>query len=157
MIRDSRGDTVTGEYFLKPNFLERLMNKTIGWLARRGLGPGYVYLLEVRGRTSGKIYSTPVNRFELNGRLYLVGGRGHTGWSKNASAGGIVVLRRGRKSAKYRAVLVADDLKPPILKGYLETYSRTVQRFFAIRANSPVDEFRRIAGNHPVFELRFLS
>jgi hypothetical protein len=35
----------------------------------------------------------------------------------------------------------------------VEEYRRTVQRFFAIPAGSPVDEFRRIAADHPVFLL----
>ena len=48
---------------------------------------------------------------------------------------------------------VVREEKPAILKGYLEEYRRTVQRFFLVRAGSPVEAFREIADRHPVFEL----
>src|SRR5579863_7446653 len=83
---------VAQEHFQKPNVFERLMNKTVGALARLGLGPSYLHILEVRGRSSGKLYSTPVNLLEIGERCYLVGGRGHTAWSKNASVVGHVTL-----------------------------------------------------------------
>jgi deazaflavin-dependent oxidoreductase (nitroreductase family) len=144
---------IVQEHFLKPTSLERLMNKTVGLLARWGLGPSYLYLLEVRGRTTGRIYATPVNFLEIGGRSYLVGGRGHTAWSKNAKATGVVTLRRGRASCQYRAIPLPDDKKPAILKAYLEAYPGTVQKFFAVRAGQPVDAFKVIADRHPVFEL----
>jgi deazaflavin-dependent oxidoreductase (nitroreductase family) len=129
------------------------MNRFVGVLAGLGLGPSYIRLLEVRGRRSGKTYSTPVNLLELNGHRYLVGGRGHTAWSKNALAAGVVTLKRGARSEYVRAIPLSDDLKPPILKAYLQEYRNTVQRFFAVPVNSPVEAFAAIADRHPVFEL----
>ena len=141
------------EHFLKPSGIESLMNKTIGVLARLGIGPAYIHLLEVQGRRSGKIFTTPVNFLEVNGRHYLVGGRGHTGWSKNALAVGVVTLRRGRRSQQYRAIPVTDNRKPGILKAYVQEYRNTVQRFFSVLADSPIEAFAAIASMHPVFEL----
>jgi deazaflavin-dependent oxidoreductase (nitroreductase family) len=140
-------------HFLKPTPLERAMNKAVGFAARFGLVPRYIYLLEVRGRRTGTIYSTPVNLLEFQGRLYLVGGRGHTAWSRNAAASGEVTLTRGRKRATYRVVEVPDDQKPEILRAYLLEYRRTVQRFFSTPATSPAAAFRAIADRHPVFVL----
>jgi deazaflavin-dependent oxidoreductase (nitroreductase family) len=132
------------------------MNKAIGWLAWLGLVPAYVHLLEVQGRRSGKTYSTPVNLLRLNGHYYLVGGRGHTAWSKNALSASAVKLRRGLRAQSYQAVPVPDEMKPEILKAYLEEYRGTVQRFFNIPAGSPVEAFAAIAHRHPVFELKAL-
>lgn len=143
----------TSPYFLKPTPIERAMNKTIGMLARLGLGPGYIYLLQVQGKETGLTYSTPVNLFHFKDRDYLVGGRGHTGWSRNALANGAVTLRRGRSFRRYRVRPIADNDKAEILKGYLEEYTGTVQKFFTVQAGSPPDAFRAIAGRHPVFEL----
>jgi deazaflavin-dependent oxidoreductase (nitroreductase family) len=141
------------EHFLKPSRIESLMNKTIGVMTRLGIGPAYIHLLEVQGRRSGKTYTTPVNLLELKGQRYLVGGRGHTGWSKNAAAAGVVTLRRGRRLQRFRVLPVVDGRKPEILKAYLQEYRGTVQRFFSVPADSPVDAFAGIANMHPVFEL----
>ena len=141
------------KYFLKPKPFERFMNKTIGVAARLGFVPRYVYLLQVRGRRTGKIYSTPVNLLEFKGRLYLVGGRGHTAWSKNAAASGEVTLIQGRDVQRLRVVELPDDQKPEILRAYLNEYRQTVQRFFSAPADAPLDAFSAIADRHPVFEL----
>jgi len=141
------------DHFLKPSKIESLMNKSIGVLARLGIGPGYIHLLEVQGRRTGKTYTTPVNLLELNGHRYLVGGRGHTGWSKNVLASGVVILRRGRRSQRLRALPVMDDRKPEILRAYLQEYRGTVQRFFSVPADSPTAAFVAIANMHPVFEV----
>jgi len=141
------------EHFLRPKLLERAMNKTIGLAARLGLVPRYVYLLEVRGRKTGKVYSTPVNLLAFKGRHYLVGPRGHSAWSKNAGAGGQVTLVRGNSTQQYRVIELPDDQKPEILRAYVNEYRHTVQRFFAVPGASPVEAFRAIADRHPVFEV----
>lgn len=130
------------------------MNKTLGVIARLGLGPRYMHLLQVRGRRTGRIYSTPVNLMEFRGKHYLVGGRGHTAWSRNARSVGTATLIRGSSSREFQVVEIPDDGKPEILKAYLETYRGTVQRFFAVGAGAPADAFGAIADRHPVFELR---
>src|SRR5262245_25921948 len=141
------------EHFLRPKRLERAMNKTVGLAARLGFVPRYIYLLKVPGRSSGKIYSTPVNVLRFKDRLYLVGGRGHTAWSKNAAAAGEVTRVRGKSSRRYRIVNVPDDQKPEIVRAYLVEYRRTVQRFFAVAATAPLAAFRGIVDRHPVFEI----
>jgi len=141
------------EHFLRPKALERVMNKAVGLAARLGFVPHYIYLLKVRGRRSGKIYSTPVNVLLFKDRLYLVGGRGHTTWSKNAAAAGEVTLIQGKNARRYRIAEVPDDQKPEILRAYLVEYRRTVQRFFAVPADSPLEAFRGIVDRHPVFEI----
>jgi deazaflavin-dependent oxidoreductase (nitroreductase family) len=142
------------EHFLKPTPIESLLNKTVAVLARIGIGPSYIRLLEVQGRRTGKTYSTPVNLLELKGRQYLVGGRGHTAWSKNAQAVGIVTLKRGSRSQQYRTIPVPDADKPPVLKAYLQEYRGTVQRFFDVPADAPLEAFASIAHKHPVFEVK---
>jgi hypothetical protein len=99
------------------------------------------------------MFSTPVNLLEFGGRYYLVGGRGHTAWSRNAAAIGNVELVRGRHARRYRAVTITGEPKLEVLKAYLDAYPTTVQKFFAVRAGSPPESFRIIADRHPVFEL----
>ena len=54
--------------FQKESGVDRIFNRLMGRLVAFGIGPGYMRLLEVRGRKSGKVFTTPVNLLELDGR-----------------------------------------------------------------------------------------
>ena len=72
--------------FNKPSAIDRFINRAFGLLVKIGLGLPHNYLLEVRGRKSGRTYSTPVNLLELGGKQYLVAPRGYTQWVRNVAA-----------------------------------------------------------------------
>ncbi len=59
--------------FREPTAIEKLFNRTFGFLVGLGVGPAHIHVLEVRGRKSGKIFSTPVDLLEI-GRQALSGG-----------------------------------------------------------------------------------
>jgi deazaflavin-dependent oxidoreductase (nitroreductase family) len=139
--------------FRKPNPAEAFFNRTFGFLVGLGLGPHYMHLLQVRGRKTGRVYSSPVNLLEFDGKLFLVAPRGRTQWVRNAEATGEISLKKGRAQNKYRLRAVSDDDKPKILKLYLEKYKSAVQRYFPVPAGSAAESFRGIAQNYPVFEL----
>ena len=84
--------------FREPTAVEKLFNRTFGFLVGLGLGPSHIYLLQVRGRKSGKLFSTPVDLLELQGKRYLVAPRGRTQWVRNAEAAGEITLKRGQHS-----------------------------------------------------------
>jgi deazaflavin-dependent oxidoreductase (nitroreductase family) len=132
---------------------ERFFNRAFGFLVGLGLSPSYNYLLEVKGRKSGKVYSTPVNLHELNGKQYLVAPRGRTQWVQNAEVSGEVTLKKPGQRRTFRLRPVADSEKPEILKSYLMRYPSAVQRFFPIPPDSPLEEFAKIAAGYPAFEL----
>lgn len=141
----------------KPGPVDRLFNSVVGALVRVGIGPSHMRVLEVRGRRSGKTYSLPVDLLEHEQALFLVAPRGRTQWVRNAEARGEVTLRRGRQSSRYRLRSLPDPEKPPILKAYLDRFRREVQRFFPVRAASPVEAFVPLASRYPVFELERMS
>lgn len=118
-----------------------------------GLGFKHNYLLQVRGRKSGKLYSTPIDLLELNSKRFLVAPRGRTQWVRNAEAGGEVTLKRGSFQQGFRVVPVADVDKPAVLKAYLDKFKNEVQRYFPLAAGSDVEAFEGIASDYPVFEL----
>jgi hypothetical protein len=66
--------------FRPPTAVERTFNRVYGFLVGMGLGFSYNYLLQVKGRKSGKIYSTPIDLLELDGKRFLVAPRGRTQW-----------------------------------------------------------------------------
>src|SRR2546429_4328137 len=118
--------------FHAPSGLERVFNRIYGLLVGLGLGFSYNYLLEVRGRKSGRTYSTPIDLLELNGKRYLVAPRGRTQWVRNAEAAGEVMLKKGRTRQRFRLRALADSEKPEVLKAYLDTFRREVQQYFPV-------------------------
>src|SRR6202043_1373473 len=101
----------------------------------------------------GRLYSTPVDLLELGGKRFLVAPRGRTQWVQNAEAAGEVTLKKGRTRQRFRLQPVSDANKPEILKAYLDNFKREVQRYFPLRAGSPVQAFGELAQNYPAFEL----
>ena len=139
--------------FRAPTAGEKLFNRTFGWLVGLGLGFSHNYLLQVRGRKSGNLYSIPIDLLERDGTRYLVAPRGRTQWVRNAEAAGEVTLKKGSHRQTFRLRAISDAEKPPILKAYLDTFRREVQRYFPVAAGSAPDAFAPLAAGYPVFEL----
>jgi deazaflavin-dependent oxidoreductase (nitroreductase family) len=102
--------------FQQPTAIEKFFNRALGALIGLGIGPAHIYLLEVRGRKTGKLYATPVDPVEIKGKRYVVAPRGRTQWVRNAEAAAEIVLRRGSNRQKFRVRVMADEEKRPILK-----------------------------------------
>lgn len=143
------------ENFREATPTERTFNRIYGFFSGLGIAFSYSYLLEVKGRKSGKIYSTPVSLLELHGKRFLVAPRGRTQWARNAEAAGEVILKRGKRQ-RYHIRPLADVEKPEVLKAYLDSYKSAVQRFFPVQAGSPTSAFAPIAANYPAFELSLI-
>jgi deazaflavin-dependent oxidoreductase (nitroreductase family) len=139
--------------FTRLTAIERLLNRTYGLVVGLGLGFAHNYVLETRGRKSGRVYTTPVNLLEMNGRRYLCASRGETAWVKNARAAGTVALAKGSKCTAYRVREVPVEERAPILKEFLERYAASVQRFYPVAKGSPIEAFADCAAAMPVFEL----
>jgi deazaflavin-dependent oxidoreductase (nitroreductase family) len=139
--------------FRAPSATERVFNRVFGFLVGLGLGFSYNYLLQVRGRKSGKIYSTPIDLLEFGGKRFLVAPRGHTQWVRNAEAAGEVTLKKGSKRLKFGLRALSDQEKPEILKAYLDQFRKEVQSYFPVAAGSPVEAFRELVQSYPAFEL----
>ena len=139
--------------FRAPTAIERVFNRVFGFLVGLGLGFSHNYLLEVRGRKSGRIYSTPVDLLELGGKRFLVAPRGQTQWVRNAEAAGEITLKKGSTRQKFRLRPIPDTDKPEILKAYLDTFKGEVQSYFPVPAGSPSEAFAKLAANYPAFEL----
>lgn len=139
--------------FRAPSPLERMFNRAFGILVGLGLGLHHNYLLQVRGRKTGRVYSTPVNVLEFKGKRFLVAGRGRTQWVRNAEVAGEVTLKKGWSSRRFWVRPVPDDEKPAILGACLDRFRLTVQRYFPVRAGSEPEAFAEVVDRYPVFEL----
>jgi len=143
-----------GPEFHEPTALEGLFNKVFGVLVGWGLGPRHTYLLEVKGRRTGRVYTTPVSVVEIGGAMFLVAPRGRTQWARNVESAPDVTLARGSCRRAYRVRAVPDPEKAPVLSVYLERFRSVVQRYFPLPAGSPPAAFAPIAACYPVFELQ---
>jgi deazaflavin-dependent oxidoreductase (nitroreductase family) len=139
--------------FRAPSAIERIFNRVFGFVVGLGWGFSYNYLLQVRGRKSGKIYSTPIDLLELGGKKFLVAPRGLTQWVRNAQAAGEVTLKKGSKRQRFTLRSLSDDEKPEVLKAYLDQFKSEVQSYFPVPAGSPVEKFRELVQSYPAFEL----
>lgn len=146
------GDVST-PVFRQPSASERFFNRVFGFLVGLGFGLKHNYLLQVRGRKSGRLYSTPVDLLELDDRRFLVAPRGRTQWVRNAEAAGEVALKKGSFRQSFSLQVITDTDKPPLLKAYLDSFKTTVQRYFPVPAGAEAQAFVVIAPNYPVFEL----
>ncbi|MEV7785319.1 nitroreductase family deazaflavin-dependent oxidoreductase [Streptomyces sp. NPDC088106] len=143
----------------KPGWLTvNVLNRLVAALTRRGLSVWGSRVLAVRGRKSGQWRTTPVNLLTVDGRRYLVAPRGHVQWTHNMRAAGGGELHLGKNVEVFTAEEVADDDKPPLLRAYLKRWKAEVGVFFnGVGPDSSDDELRRIAPDHPVFEITAAS
>ena len=143
----------SGSRYLAPSVTERWFNSLFGLLVGLGLGLPHNYLLQVQGRKTGRIYSTPVNVLDYEDKRFLVAPRGETQWVRNAIASGHAWLKRGRSREQFSLRILENRDKPILLREYLNRYKTTVQRYFPVQAGSPKEAFSSVAANYPVFEL----
>lgn len=129
----------------------RLVNAAMSPLARLGLAGQHTYVLTVRGRKTGRAYSTPVILVE-DGARWLVAPYGEVGWVRNARAAGEVELTRARSSETLQIEEVPPEQAAPVLKRYLESVA-VVRPFFDASPGSSLQDFAREAPRHPVFRL----
>ena len=90
----------------------RGVNALVRALLGVGLGPRHTYLLTVRGRKTGRLYSTPVTLVEQRGRRWLVAPYGEVAWVRNARATNQVALSRGGQSKTAAIVEVRPEEAP---------------------------------------------
>ena len=143
----------------RPGGGDRVANAVLGSLLRVGLGPSFMRLLTVTGRTTGKPRTTPVVPVQTDRGRWLVAPYGEVGWVRNARAAGTVTLRRGRTSETLAATEVSPADAVPVLREYLalKLVRKRVQPYFDVTPESSDEAFTADAAHHPVFELRALA
>ena len=137
-------------------FWRRLANLIVRGLLAVGLGPRFTYMLVVRGRTSGRLYSTPVTLVQEGGERWLVAPYGDVAWVKNARAARRVTLRRGGRSEDVQLAELGAAESASVLKHYV-TRIPIVRPYFDATPDSDLAVFAAEAPRHPVFRLVSVS
>jgi deazaflavin-dependent oxidoreductase (nitroreductase family) len=142
-------------YYRRPGwFTKNVFNPAVAAMTRAGISVWGSRVLRVRGRKSGEWRSAPVNLLTYEGKQYLVAPRGQTQWVRNIRLAGGGELLLGQKAEPFIAYEVPDADKVPLLRAYLKRWKAEVGVFFSgVGADSPEEEERRIAPDHPVFRV----
>jgi deazaflavin-dependent oxidoreductase (nitroreductase family) len=133
---------------------QNVFNRLVALLTRAGVSVAGARVLEVRGRSSGRWRRTPVNLLTFDGTDYLVSPRGQTQWARNIRVSGGGRLLLGQKAEEFSAEEVTGELRVKVLRAYLKRWAWEVGAFFeGVNARSSDEELRRIAADHPVFQV----
>ncbi len=144
--------------------LDGLTGRLLWWLVSLGLTPSRwpgsacgTVILEVRGRRSGGLRSLLVTWVKYDGERYLVTMLGkEPQWVTNMrAAGGTVTLRHGTHRDEVRLQEVAASERAPVLQAWYRFtgLSANPRRHFKLGRNATIEEFERIAADHPVFRI----
>jgi hypothetical protein len=133
--------------------LARFLNAAQGRLAAAGVGPGWLVMVEVTGRRSGRTISFPAVIADYDGGRYLVSMLGEdTNWVRNVrAAGGRAVLRHGGREPVMLHEVEAGR-RAPILRCYLQR-APGARPHFPVDYRAPVEAFEPIAARYPVFQV----
>jgi deazaflavin-dependent oxidoreductase (nitroreductase family) len=111
-----------------------------------------MYLLTVRGRTSGQPRTVPIVIMQRNGNRYMGSPYGIVDWVRNLRAVGEAILTRGRRSETVNARELPPSEAALVLREEI-TGGNPFGRYFGVTADSPLEEFERAALTHPLFVL----
>jgi deazaflavin-dependent oxidoreductase (nitroreductase family) len=154
MLVIQREGNMANQY--KQTSLIRFVNQIAILTMKIGIAPKYQYLLCVKGRKSGRIYSTPVYLVEEEGKRWLVSPYGDVAWVLNARVAGQITLTQNTKSQSFIIKELSGAESAPILKKYLALAPIT-QNYFDAKPDAPVETFLLEASRHPVFELTLMK
>ena len=136
-----------------------LFNHAIRSFLRLGVPMGYVGLLTVKGRKTGKPRRNPVGLFEYNGRRYLFATFGDVNWVRNIRAARNATIKKGLHTRRVVPVELslpdaAEILKGAIAQAFLGLGGKIFGSHFPLKPDAPISDFVEEAKRHPVFELR---
>jgi len=146
----------------RPTRLGRMVNHSWSAIASLGITPSVwpgtprigTVTIETRGRRSGKARAQVVTWVEQDGNRYLVSMLGErSDWVRNARAAGGAATIRHRRRQPVVLEEVPVEQRPPILKAYLKRTAMSTRHHLGLDPEAPLEEFARIAPNHPVFRI----
>ena len=135
------------------NRIARFLNAAQARLAAAGVGPGWLVIVEVTGRRSGKTISFPAVIADYDNGRYLVSMLGEdTNWVRNVrAAGGRAVLWHGGREPVTLKEVDAGR-RAPILRCYLQR-APGARAHIPVDRRAPVEAFEPIAAQYPVYRV----
>lgn len=123
-------------------------------LLRWGVPFGPAYLLETRGRRTGRLRQVPVAVYRYGGRRWIVSIFGESDWAANIRAAGAGALRRGRRIESVTITEITDERRAVVAMHLRRSYFRVnpfVRNAFTATPRDGLAAFQAEAHRHPVF------
>jgi hypothetical protein len=133
----------------------KAVNGVIVLLQRLGIAFFSFHLISVPGRRTGRLRTTPVSPFSVDGRRYIVS-IGQTDWVRNARAAGWGILARGRSRQRVRLTELPLPERVPIVRQFPVQIPHGVSFLVRVGAVAPPgdpDAFAAAASRLAVFHV----
>jgi deazaflavin-dependent oxidoreductase (nitroreductase family) len=152
--------------------LLRLINPLARWLISAGLPTGAPnVLLTMRGRRSGKLRTIPLGMLDLDGRCFVQGSYGQTGWVVNLRVDPeAVVTHPGGCRVPVEAIELSPEEAGAVLQRALQSFRRSrvlrallgprfrppigVLLSLQVRLDDRLEDYIATARGNPLFELQ---
>ena len=149
--------------------LFRAIGPLMRLVLRRGLPAGPNALLTVRGRVTGRPYSTPVAIWEFGDRRFVQASFGAVSWVRNIRGSGEAVILRGSWSLAVRATELSPADAGQLMHDALAGFRRArllrillgpavrppaaILHRYRLRVDDYLEDYVAEARRHPLFEL----
>jgi deazaflavin-dependent oxidoreductase (nitroreductase family) len=143
-----------------PPLFVRLASPLMTTLLAQGIAVRPLALLTVRGRSSGRLHTTPVAVLERGGQRWVAAMFGEVGWTHNLRAAGQAILTRGRSRTPVGVQELTPEAAGQVIKDAVapDAASRlaawVLRRYLRVTPDSSLNELVAAAQRHPVFQLR---
>ncbi len=136
----------------------RVLNPVMKLLLRRGKGPtGHMMLISWNGRKTGTAYSTPVSRFEIDGRLLTTTA---SPWSANFHGGHPVDVTTDGRLRSMRGTVIDDPAEVGAAqRRIIDEIGDAAPRALAIRYDTPpsADELAALSDAEGIVLIEFTT
>lgn len=147
----------------------RYFNPVFKWILKTRAPAGPNVLLSTRGRTRGRLNSTPVAFLDLGDRCFVQAASVTAGWAGNLRATGTCLVTQRGKRRRFRATELSPEEGGKFAHDLLAALPRSalvarvvgpddrppigVLHYFGIRVDDEVDAYVRSARRQPIFAL----
>jgi deazaflavin-dependent oxidoreductase (nitroreductase family) len=111
-------------------------------------------LITVPGRKTGRPRSTPITMVEFEGQRYIQSPFGSVDWVRNLRAAGKATLSWGRRHEIVIATELSPEAAAPVIRSILRSAPQIIRDYFAVTAESSLEQIVQDAPNHAVFAIQ---
>lgn len=134
---------------------QKFGNKMMELFHSIGLPVGPMYLLKVKGRRSGRVFTNPVAPVKVDGKLYILQAFPGSDWVKNVRVAGQAIMVRGRTARHVRLIEVPPEERAEIAREFPKQVPMGVGIFVknGVVADKSPASFAKAGPGIPIFRI----